>query len=283
MERSYTEDDFKARLKKVKKLYCSDDLNYGLSLYPTRYALPKKYIQLNNDKTIMFLVIDLDHQNKLIYQDVGLPEPNFIVSDKTKGTSHYIYALRTPIYKNYIENQKALVLFAKIQQEYTRLLKGDPLYVGLIAKNPLNENWLTWNLQHFHAYDLTELSDYIQIPKTISKRDAIGEGRNCFLFDSVRKIAYREVLFYKSNGATESEFFNFILNKVENANSFLKSPPLEFNELKNIAKSISKWTWKNFSTEIFSEIQRKRNSKNKLSRQKKNNIGELKNELFGIS
>lgn len=256
----YDKNAFTSSLSKSKKLYCSNDLTFGLRLLPVEYALKHKYIQANHDRAIMFLVIDLDHNNPLMFQDVGLPAPNFCVIDNNKSTSHYVYALSTPIPKNYADDRsnKALNLFAKIQQEYTRLLNGDPLYAGMIAKNPLNQHWKTWNSNPYYAYDLYELAESIELPQRLTKREAIGEGRNCWLFDVVRKFAYKEVLFYKVNGATEADFYNVILNRLEKSNVFERSLPLGFNELKNIAKSISKWVWANFSAEKFSAIQRTR-------------------------
>lgn len=276
MQVVYDKNSLKARLETSKKLYCSNDLSFGLRLLPAKYAINYKYIQANNDKAIMFLVIDLDHNNPLIFEEVGLPAPNFITISDT-GTSHYCYVLSYPIFKDYAENAKALTYFAKIQQAYTNALKGDCQYVGLVMKNPLSENWKVWNVNHFYTYDLYELADYVELPKTITKKEAIGEGRNCFLFDTVRKWAYKEVLFYKSNGATLTDFYNVILNKLEKSNIFNKAPSLNFNELKAIAKSISKFCWKNFTIEKFSKIQSNRAKKPR----KLNNIvkQDFKNEL----
>ena len=261
----YDKNFLKSKLSSTaRKLYCSNDLNYGLRLLPVKYAINHKYIQANNDKAIMFLVIDLDHNNPLIFEEVGLPAPNFITISDT-GTSHYCYVLTYPIFKDYAENAKALTYFAKIQQAYTNALKGDCQYVGLMMKNPLcEEKWKVWNVNHFYTYDLYELADYVELPKTITKKQALGEGRNCFLFDTVRKWAYKEVLFYKANKATLTDFYNVIFNRLEKSNIFEKSPPLSFNELKAIAKSISSWTWKNFTAEKFSEIQTVRSHKRKI-------------------
>ncbi|MDP0344782.1 replication initiation protein [Glaesserella parasuis] len=283
----YDKNTFKSSLISIKKIYCSNELQYGLRLLPTKIALDHKYIQVNNDKAIMFLVIDLDHNNPLIFENVGLPAPNFIVIDKEKSTSHYYYAINKPIYKDYIDNQKALLFFSKIQQAYTKALQGDPLYAGMIAKNPLHHYWKTWNNNHFYAYDLYELAEYVELPKQLTKREAIGEGRNCWLFDAVRKFAYKEVLFYKANEANEKDFYNVILNRLEKLNTF--ALPLDFNELKAIAKSISKWTWAHFSVERFSEIQSARGkiggkiggkiSGAKKQEKKRNNLEILKHEL----
>ncbi|MGY4674304.1 glycosyltransferase [Ursidibacter arcticus] len=156
--------------------------------------------------------------------------------------------------------------FAKIQQAYTEICKGDKAYINLIVKNPNHSCWLTTQFNYKYAYTLDELADYIVLPKAIVKKQAIAEGRNCWLFDTVRKWAYREVLFYKKNNATENDFFNVVLNRLDSLNIFENAPPLLFNEIKAIAKSISKWTWRHFSEQKFNEIQKARSKKATIKR-----------------
>lgn len=288
----YDKNDFRARISKAQKIRCTNHFDDGTKLLPVELALNKRYLQVNNDKVIAFLVIDLDHNNPMIWEDVGLPAPNFIVKrslkhyknrhvenyETLKNTSHVIYALEAPIFKNSLENLKTLTLFAKIQKVYTTLLKGDPLYVNVFAKNPLSEHWQC--ITNFaRAYSLYELADYVELPRLISKREAIGEGRNCWLFETIRKWAYREVCFYKQNNATENDFRNVLLARLEKINIFENSQPLGFNELKNIAKSVSTWTWQRFSPDTFSEIQSNRRKKSQRIKTYTNNLEILKNEL----
>lgn len=272
MIKFYDLNSINSTLSQAKKLYCSDNLNYGLKLLPAKLALAKRYIQANNDHVIQFLIIDLDHDNPLIWEDVNLAAPNFIVRDEIKNTSHLIYAIETAIPKDYINGSKALNYFAKIQQEYTRLLKGDPNYVNVITKNPNHKGWVTTNPHYFYAYTLDELADYVILPERITKKSAIGEGRNCWLFDTVRKWAYREVLFYKNHGANYQDFYQVVLNRLEKINIFPTSTPLDFNEIKAIAKSISKWTWAKFTAEKFSQIQKARRRKSGQQKEKQKSM-----------
>lgn len=269
MESLYTIEEFKATLSKAKKVYCSNDLEYGVRLLPVNIALNHHYIQVNSQKVLKALVIDIDHDDLMIFDGKVAP-PNFVVSNKHKKGGHLIWMLEVPIHKEYIEYNKALIYFAKIQQAYTKKLKGDVNYVNMITKNPCKSDvWNVWNVNHYYAYQLAELADYVELPKKILKREALGEGRNCFLFDSIRKWAYREVLFYKENGATFEDFRNVVLSRLEKNNIFENCLPLGFNELKNIAQSISKFCWKNFSVEKFSEIQSYRGKQSGKSRQEK--------------
>ena len=244
------------------KPYCTNDLQFGLKIRPKAQALQHKYIQAN-DNYIKFLIVDCDHSNSQIFEEVGLPSPNFIVRNPDNNHFHYVWALESPIYKDYINKAKNLAYFAKIQQVYTQLCKADPSYINLITKNPNHQHWKTQNLNNFYSYSLDELADYVELPTKLLKREVVGEGRNCFLFESIRKIAYKEVLFYKNNQAKYEDFYNFILFKLEGLNVFQNAPSLAFNELKNIAKSVAKWTWSNFSATKFSAIQTTRSHKRK--------------------
>lgn len=261
-------------LTKPNLIYGSDDLNFGIALQPSQKALKRAYIQANNQKAINLLVLDLDHSNPLIFEEVGLATPNFIIRDKSKNTSHLIYILESFITKDYERFGKNLKYFALIQQAYTKALNADPNYTNFIVKNPNHAKWLTTNPNPYRAYSLDELADYIKLPKRITKKQALGEGRNCYLFDVVRQWAYREVLFYKNNQATQTDFFNIVLNKLEKLNYFENAPSLGFNELKNIAKSISTWVWERFNSVEFSRIQSNRRKKAKAKLRK-----ELENEF----
>lgn len=255
-------------------IYGSDDLTYGIALQPSQKALKRAYIQANNQKAINLLVLDLDHPNPLIFEEIGLATPNFIVRDKSKNTSHLIYILENFITRDYERFGKNLKYFALIQQAYTKALNADPNYTNLIVKNPNNAKWLTTNPNPYRAYSLDELADYVELPKKLIKKQVVGEGRNCYLFDVVRKWAYKEVLFYKNNQATQTDFFNIVLNKLEKLNCFENAPCLGFNELKNIAKSISTWVWERFNSAEFSRIQSNRRKKAKAKLR-----GKLQNEF----
>lgn len=243
------------------KPYCTDDLSLGLRIRPLNKALKCKYIQ-GNDRYIKFLIVDLDHNNPLIWDSAKLAPPNFIIKNRENNHSHLVWALEFPIFKDYIQKARNLSYFAKIQQAYNEACKGDSSYVGLILKNPNHAHWQTIQVNAFYAYTLAELADFIELPKAINKKEAVGEGRNCFLFNSVRKWAYKEVLFYKVNADFKS-FFYVILNRLEKANKFEQSSSLPYKEIWHIAKSVSKWTWKNFSIAKFSEIQTARSHKRK--------------------
>lgn len=267
----YDKNHFNANLP--IKPYCTNDLGWGLLIRPREQALEFKYIQ-SNHLMIKFMIFDLDYEDAFYaYEEKGLPTPNIISRNPVNGHCHYIYFLKTPVCKTDNGRLAPLKLFAKIQQAYTEKLSADKGFVGLITKNPNHEDWDVFS-PIGKAYELEELAEYVTLPKYITKKEAVGEGRNVFLFDTVRKWAYNEVLFYKKHGANLEDFIGVILNKLEKTNTF--AVPLGFNELKAIAKSIGKWTWRNFSIEKFSEIQTERSHKRKSVKNKQRIIEELR-------
>lgn len=259
----YDLNDFNSSLS--LRPYCTDELFLGLKIRPFAQAIKHKYIQAN-DNYIKFLVIDCDHNDFYAWEKAKLAPPNFIVKNPQNGHFHAIWALTNPIYRDYENKAKNLAYFAKIQQVYTALCNGDKNYINLITKNPNHTFWQTVQVNRFYSYTLDELADFVELPKTITKKQATGEGRNCWLFDSVRKWAYREVLFYKNNDAKQSDFYAVVLKKLEKLNCFENAPSLDFNELKAIAKSISKWTWHKFTNQEFKAIQTVRSKKAAVKR-----------------
>ena len=269
----YSLQDFNNRL--FHTLLCSSNLEYGSFYRKKQYALLHDYIQFN-DLFIKFLVLDIDRPlSAMAWEDLNLPPPHFVVQNPENQHCHYIYALEYPICKTDNARLKPLEYFAKIQFAYTEQLKADPNFAGLLTKNPNSKKWRVTQWAYY-PYTLDYLADYVELPKKLLKREVIGEGRNVYLFNSIRKFAYSEVLFYKKNGAKQEDFYALILSKIEHMNVFKNSAPLGFNELKNIAKSVSKWTWRNFSAKQFSEIQTARCNKRQTVKNKIQNIAELK-------
>ncbi|WP_200856457.1 primase C-terminal domain-containing protein, partial [Klebsiella pneumoniae] len=74
-----------------------------------------------------------------------------------------------------------------------------------------------------------------------------GLGRNCTLFDKTRKWAYRAI----RQGWPEYEQWLQACYDRASAYNLQFSAPLDDSEVKNIAKSISKWTLSNFSDDGF--------------------------------
>lgn len=239
------------------KPYCSDDLLYGVKILPKTQAILKKYIQPNQPAFFGFITQDCDYPNALeACTEANGPPPNFSVINKKNGRSHLFWGLNTPVCRTELAHRKPLEYLACIQYALREKVRGDRGYCGLMAKNPLSDHWLVVE-NRAEFYDLGELADYLDVPSKLpSHAKVLGLGRNCTLFDSGRKWAYKQVLKYRVLGDRDG-FFEVVQEALEEMNDF--PDPLPFKEVCQIAKSIAKWTWKHYTKEWtdgqFSKIQ----------------------------
>ncbi|WP_052356050.1 replication initiation protein [Castellaniella defragrans] len=230
------------------KPYCSDDLNYGLIIRPEKQASTKRYIQHNSPLSHKFFVFDCDYKNALEYaDDNNLPLPNLVAINRENGHSHLFYDLEVPVLTCSNARKKPLQYASAIENTLTKALKADKNYSGLICKNPLNDYWLTFQVRA-ENYTLQEFEEYLDIESQPTKKqniqEAIGLGRNCAVFDLLRSWAYTNFCHY----STQDNFFQACIQQASSYNQF--TTPLSLNEIKAIAKSVSKWVWKNFDIEI---------------------------------
>ena len=106
----------------------------------------------------------------------------------------------------------------------------------------------------------------MDLPKHLPKRkpDEVGLGRNVTVFDWLRQYAYRQIRHYKG------DVRNFVLwqahlnNRALERNGDLQNP-MDGREVWHIAKSVSKWTWRQFDIDAsdarFSALQAHRGRK----------------------
>ncbi len=242
-----------------KKPFCSDELEKGIYPRIQRIALTKRYIQLNPPQNQHWLVFDIDRQaSAFCWYDANLPSPFAVVVNPENTHCHVIYALAAPVCTSDLAHEKPLRYLAAIQHAYTEKLKADFNYSGLIAKNPFSQN-------HWHVipcaieakYTLDELAEYVdltQVPKrSKNASEAFALGRNCYLFDELRKFAYKEIKQYRQ-GKVET-WRNYVYDTAMSMNVF--NEPLPSNEVKSIAKSVANWVWKHMrhDSEAFRQRQ----------------------------
>lgn len=230
------------------KPYASDDLAYGVKIHSKETALLKAYLQPNHPYYLHNIVFDLDYEAslaELLYSKIGIPLPNLIIENKENGRSHAIYYLKTPVFKTDASRQKPIIYLNAIQRTLQHVLDADVNYTGLICKNPLNERWRTNTLRQT-PYTLDDLAnkldiDYREASKPIKLDEAVGLGRNCYLFHTVRHWAYIEIRKYR--GKTYGAWLQSVLDHCLKLNQSI-TEPLGYNEVKGIAKSIARWCWK---------------------------------------
>ena len=230
------------------KPYCSDDLQMGLQIRPKHIALLKRYIQPNHPYYTHFFVFDLDSSTAYIdyfYSMVGVPTPNLIVENPENGHAHYIYQLATPIYQTNASNDKPIKYANAVYLALRDALSADINYSGLITKNAVHNSWRTHVLRE-QPYTLDQLSERLdlttrQINKEIKVDEAVGLGRNCCVFHTVRHWAYVEVRKYRAKSF--NQWLDCVIAQCCSVNAQF-TVPMQYNEVKGIAKSIARWVWK---------------------------------------
>ena len=241
------------------KPYCTDDLKTGLRIRPRTTALTKRYIQMNPPHQRVFLTFDLDYPTwAYVADDVSLPQPLWCVGNVKNGHAHLIYALMYPVYTTSAAHLRPLKWLATIEAAMRRKLEADPMYSGLISKNPWSSEWLVYQTSNL-LYNLQYLSEWVDFPSKSLKQpreEVAGLGRNCAIFENVRVWAYREIRrHWGSREKHYTKWVNAVKYKCQEENAKF-SVPLDRPELWGIAKSISRWVWKRMKPDSFSEWQR---------------------------
>ena len=262
-------DDLFQRLLPPKP-YCSDNLKKGLLIRPRNTAMKKKYIQLNPPHQIAFMVIDIDYKVEyaIIAEDCNLPNPMFCVANRRNHHVHLIYVLKQPVYKTEMAHLAPLKYFKAIYDAYCERLCADPMYSGLIAKNPLSDKWWTFMLTD-QLYTLEDLANYVDLTRKPTKKpveEIAGLGRNCYIFEHVRVWSYSAIRDFW--GHKFSEWFDAVKFKCGQENAKF-SEPLYDPEINQIVKSIAHWTWKRITPEEISNWHRRQVNKRWHSQKEK--------------
>lgn len=265
------------------KPFYSKDLGMGLRIAKRDIALKFKHIQHNQPQMVYWLVLDMDKY--YFYEDFfNLPMPNVVAynkygEDHDCAHSHLFFALKHPVCRSDAARTKPLKYLASIEHGLKTAFESDLNYSGLISKNFLHEDYRVQFLNP-DLWELGEFKDWIDIPKKIpSQSESSGLGRNCDIFDRTRKIAYSEFHKYQN----QSSFEKAVLGWCEEANSDYQEP-LTINELKCIARSISKFCFKNMNKDHeqyirdthTSELQSERGKKNTSEQQSLKRKGYIK-------
>jgi hypothetical protein len=201
-----------------------------------------------------YFFFDIDRAEAVMaWYDANLPMPYWTAQTQKNGHAHICYKLEIPLCTSELASQKAISYAAKIQAGLANKLGADVGYSHLITKNPFHPDWRTtfWTER---AYTLDYLADFVELPKKLSKKQEVsGLGRNCTLFDTVRKWAYtavRDYLHHHSSLTWEKA----VLTHLEALNGEFQEP-LPYSEIKATAKSIANYCWRKFSHAGFSEWQ----------------------------
>jgi len=198
-----------------------------------------------------------------------LPEPLWTSQNPENGHAHLCYGLDAPVLLGHHDRQKPMRYLAAVETAMRTKLKADPGYSGLITKNPMHRDWRTFWHPVGGLYSLDDLSEWLELPKFINKKnrpERVGIGRNVDTFDHLRHLAYRMVRGWKAQGGRG--VFVYYLNHLHDLSqqyTHNEHPnPLDTRECYHIAKSIARWTWHHFDIEAsdkrFSALQARRGS-----------------------
>ena len=248
------------------KPFSTNDFGNGMRIFPREFALKKRYIQLNPPHMVNFITFDLDYDTwPLVWEDENLPPPLYFVQRKSNGHAHLIYGLATPVCCSKNATLKPQNFLKDIIRAYQIRLHADPSYVGLMSKNPFSDFWrvvsfanVFYTLNFLANCVVDELAEWNSAKKakkkTFSDSDYAELGRNCDIFVSVKNWSYRAIKdFWGKNLSAWSEAVEYQC-RVENAEKYSENQ-LGRQEIREIAKSIARWTWRHFTPEKFSEIQ----------------------------
>ena len=209
-------------------------------------AIKHPYIVINQPKQLYWLTFDIDHSNLMIWEEAGLPCPNFIVRDRKTGQGHISYAI-DPICISSAGHKAPLRFLKALRRTMTRLLGADPAYNNRVTKNPFHSQWLVSWL-HDHTYSLAELHEYL--PDTLDPQlyfkaeEYIDHNqRNCSLFHTLRNWTYQIVKMYKQERQYEA-WASCVKQQARTLSKKIHSPEkgyLDDNKVRITARCVSSW------------------------------------------
>lgn len=241
-----------------RKVYCTDALETGVVVRGKMEALTRRYIQPNGPTHMFWIPFDVDRSTASFdWEDRHCPPPNIVVMNPENGHAHLLYGLEVPVRKAPDAQLKPLRYAAAVEYAICKKLDADYGYAGFIVKNPQHQHW-TVTVPQEATYSLGWLADYVDLEKIDYRRRPAdyGLGRNCTVFNSLRHWAYDA---FRQGWPSYPEWYAACLERATSYNVF--PAPLPFTEIKATAKSVSKWVYRNFSANGFSEIQAARGRK----------------------
>ena len=231
------------------------------------------YIALNTKNWINSLIIDIDGGDVLSTWDKVMPDlikPNYMSGRwmtclEWKGIRfnrpHVVIHLSTPINK---KNVKQMVFYTAVRDEILFRLASAGLNVDvaepITTKNPASSHWAVKTFgENFmeKEWNLTELSRLLGLKKG-DKRNKIAhkkhflkkitefntDSRNCTIFEKNRHYAYK----LRSQCISQKDLFQKVLTQCfQSNNEMYLCNSLSNSEVVAIAKSISTWTWANYT------------------------------------
>lgn len=225
---------------------CSDNKTAAI-VRPVAYAIRYPYMQVNRSGMVSWLIFDLDHPNANIWDDKGLPAPNFIVRNRENGHAHLYYAI-IPVCTTENARSRPIQYMKAIYRAMAIKLDADVAYSGPVAKTPFHPWWDTTEI-HDREFELGELADFVELPQRSWSQgpdlDSVAHSRHCTLFEELRFYAYSIVASMRESSSYQ-RFRQEIEAYAHNHNNFRArgfSANLSISQVNATVKSVSRWTW----------------------------------------
>lgn len=270
---------FRERLP--QRPYCTDQLG-AVFIRSLAQALRCLYLQPNPPCLLFWLVFDVDRPlAALAWDEANLPAPSWVTTNPDNGHAHIAYGIRVPVVLSDAGRPEVIRYAAAVDLAYLAALRADEGYARLLCKNPCHPHWRVWlPAGEVCLYDLWELAAYVDLqPYRDCRRNlpGVGLGRNCTLFDRLRRWAYRAINEHRRGD--RDAWLCLVLEKAEAYNDF--AVPLAFNEVKATAKSVGKYVWRIApqSATRFSALQTARGHKGGIASAEARRA--VQGELFG--
>lgn len=236
-----------------RRPYCTDDLERGLLIRSRRQAIgSKRYIQANPPHLRCWLILDVDRPGAaLAWDDACLPEPAWSAMNRANGHAHLAWGISAPVLTGDVARQQPLRYLAAIESAYRAAVDGDEAYAGLVTKNPRHTAWRTFWGRHMFR-ELADLAEYVDLPRHLPRRgirpEKIGLGRNCDLFEHLRRWAYPEVRGWKLASTQGAVIYwqKEVYRRALDYTSAEHPVPLDPRECWHTARSVALWVWNRF-------------------------------------
>ncbi|MCW4355656.1 replication initiation protein [Hoyosella sp. YIM 151337] len=260
------EDAFDFELSWLPRAPLAAACKHGPYRRTTRHtALTLPYVETNPKALQSLIVTDIDSGDAdELTGMLGLPAPSYIALNPHTRCGHIVYGLSAPVCLTDAANRRPVNLLARVESGLTTILGGDLAYAGRFTKNPTHNAHTTLWGDSDNLYTLRDLADALTrvgaLPKYDDRRalQVSAIGRNVALFDHVRRWAYRRRGDYTDPTEWDEIVHAYTAdrNQVFIADNFTRGP-LHDTEVLHLARSISRWTWRNI-TRAFNQEQARR-------------------------
>lgn len=248
---------FRQRLP--RKPYHTDAVGDGLRIRDVQRALAARHIQPNGPTHRYWLVYDVDrHDAALDWNDRNAPPPTIVAQNPANGHAHLFYGLDVPVRTAPDGKAGPLRYAAAVDCALRALLGADLGYSGFISKNPLHPHWRVTEWES-RLYELGDLDSWLDLSAYADRRKRLpdyGLGRNCTLFEKLRRWAYRAI---RQGWPEYDRWHEAVLTRARAYNDF--EGPLPDSEVKATAKSVARYTHRNFSPAGFRRWQARNGAK----------------------